>query len=147
MYYRPHPDDNQYTYPLDFTPIFNADSHEIIHIDVPERRRPLNKAPPSNYHAAATQSEKKPTHPDGTTGFRNDIKPINITQPEGVSFKLDGHTLTWMNWRVHVGFNYREGIVLNDVRFWDRDQGKERSIFWRVSLAEMVVPYGNPEHP
>ena len=26
MYYRPHPDDSQYTYPLDFCPIFNADT-------------------------------------------------------------------------------------------------------------------------
>ena len=135
MYYRPHLDDSQYTYPLDFCPIFNADTQEIIHIDVPSQRRPLNKAPPTNYHVKTAE------------GLRTDIKPINITQPQGVSFTMEGHGLKWLNWKLHVGFNYREGIVLNDVRFFDRDQGKERSIFWRVSLAEMVVPYGNPEHP
>jgi primary-amine oxidase len=136
MYYRPHIDDSQYSYPLDFCPIFNADTHEIIHIDIPKVRRPINKAPPNNYHAAAIEAEG---------GFRTDLKPINITQPEGVSFKVDGHVLEWVNWKVHVGFNYREGIVLNNITF--NDKGTERPVFWRMSLAEMVVPYGNPEHP
>lgn len=136
MYYRPHVDDSQYSYPLDFCPIFNADTQEIIHIDVPEVRRPINKAPPNNYHAAAIEAEG---------GFRKDIKPINITQPEGVSFTMDGRTISWQNWKLHIGFNYREGIVLSNITF--NDKGNERPIFWRLSLAEMVVPYGNPEHP
>lgn len=136
MYYRPHPDDCQYTYPLDFCPIFNADTQTIIHIDVPKTRRPLNTAPPLNYHAEAIEKQEG--------GFR-DLKPINITQPEGVSFSIDGRTLSWQNWNVHIGFNYKEGIVLSDVKF--NDKGNMRPIFWRMSLAEMVVPYGNPEHP
>ena len=136
MYYRPSIDDSQYTYPLDFCPIFNADTHEIIHIDIPKVRRPLNNVASINYHADAIEKEG---------GFRKDMKPINITQPEGVSFAVDGRTLKWQNWSVHVGFNYREGIVLSNVTF--NDKGNVRPIFWRVSLAEMVVPYGNPEHP
>lgn len=136
MYYRPHIDDSQYTYPLDFTPIFNADTQEIIHIDVPPARRPLNQAPPNNYHPAAIEAEG---------GYRNDLKPLHITQPEGVSFNVDGRTINWQNWKIHVGFNYREGIVLNNITY--NDKGTERPIFYRLSLAEMVVPYGNPEHP
>lgn len=136
MYYRPHPDDSQYTYPLDFCPIFNADTQEIMHIDVPKVRRPLNTAPPINYHAEAIKANG---------GFRKDIKPINITQPEGVSFSIDNRILKWQNWSVHIGFNYREGIVLSNVTFNDR--GNVRPVFWRMSLAEMVVPYGNPERP
>lgn len=38
---------------------------------------------------------------------REGLKPIDIEQPEGVSFKFDGRTLVWQNWRIHVGFNYR----------------------------------------
>lgn len=136
MYYRPHVDDSQYTYPLDFTPIFNCDTREIIHIDIPPVRRPVNQAPPNNYHPAAIEAEG---------GYRKDLKPINITQPEGVSFKVDGRIIEWQNWKVHVGFNYREGIVLNNITY--NDKGNERGIFYRLSLAEMVVPYGNPEHP
>ena len=136
MYYRPNVDDSQYTYPLDFCPIYDADSQTIIHIDVPKERRPLNTAPPINYHADAIEAQG---------GFRKDLKPINITQPEGVSFKVEGRVIEWQNWSVHVGFNYREGIVLSDITF--NDHGNVRPVFWRLSLAEMVVPYGNPEHP
>ncbi|KAK4569932.1 peroxisomal copper amine oxidase [Recurvomyces mirabilis] len=136
MYYRPHPDDCQYTYPLDFCPIYNSDTQEIVHIDIPKVRRQLNQAPPINYHAEAIEKEG---------GFRKDIKPINITQPEGVSFSIDGRTLKWQNWSVHIGFNYREGIVLSNITF--NDKGNVRPVFWRMSLAEMVVPYGNPERP
>ena len=138
MYYRPHIDYCQYVYPLDFCPIFNADTKEVIHIDIPEVRRPLSKAPPLNYHASAIEEE---------CGFRNDLKAINITQPEGVSFKMDGRTISWNNWSLHIGFNYREGLVLSNIKFFDRIENKDRDTFWRLSLAEMVVPYGNPEHP
>ncbi len=136
MYYRPHVDDCQYTYPLDFCPIFNADTQEIVHIDVPKVRRQLNTAAPNNYHAEAIEKQG---------GFRKDLKPINITQPEGVSFTVEGRTLKWQNWNVHVGFNYREGMVLSNITF--DDKGTVRPVFWRMSLAEMVVPYGNPERP
>lgn len=30
---------------------------------------------------------------------------------------------------------------------YDGVQKRHRPIFYRLSLAEMVVPYGNPEHP
>ncbi|PQE03998.1 peroxisomal copper amine oxidase protein [Rutstroemia sp. NJR-2017a BVV2] len=136
MYYRPHMDDSQYSFPLDFCPIFDAEKQEIIHIDIPEVRRPVNKAAPNNYHPASIEQEG---------GYRKDITPINITQPAGVSFKVDGRTLDWQNWNVHVGFNYKEGIVLNNITY--NDKGTVRPVFYRLSLAEMVVPYGNPEHP
>lgn len=130
MYYRPHVDDCQYTYPLDFCPIYDADKQAIVAIDIPEVRRPLNKAAPINYHAAAVKKK--------AGGFRTTLKPINITQPEGVSFEMKGREIEWQNWKLHIGFNYREGIVLNDIRY--NDKGTDRSIFYRLSLAEMVVP-------
>lgn len=136
MYYRPNVDDCQYQYPLDFCPIFDSVKKEIIGIDIPEVRRPLSKTSAINYHPAAVEK---------AGGYRQDIKPINITQPEGVSFKLTGREVEWQNWKFHIGFNYREGIVLNNITF--NDKGTERPIFYRLSLVEMVVPYGNPERP
>ena len=35
--------------------------------------------------------------------FRDDIKPLHVLQPEGVSFKVDGHVLEWQKWKMHVG--------------------------------------------
>lgn len=58
---------------------------------------------------------------------------------------MHGRELEWAKWKLHVGFNHREGIVLNDISFLDGDE--RRSLFYRLSLAEMVVPYGNGEAP
>ncbi|RMZ78496.1 hypothetical protein DV737_g3853, partial [Chaetothyriales sp. CBS 132003] len=138
LYYRPHQDDSQYTYPLDFCPIYDANKGEIIHIDVPKVRRPISRARPNNYNVKSIEE---------LGGYRTDLKPINITQPEGVSFKVNNRIIEWQNWSVHVGFNYREGIVLNNITYFDKAEAKIRPIFYRLSLAEMVVPYGNPEHP
>ncbi|KKY33421.1 putative peroxisomal copper amine oxidase [Diaporthe ampelina] len=137
MYYRPNVDDCQYQYPLDFCPIYDSDKQAIIAIDIPKVRRPLSTAAAVNY---------TPSHVNEREGgYRKDLKPINITQPEGVSFKVTGREIEWQSWKMHIGFNYREGIVLNNITY--DDKGTVRPIFYRLSLAEMVVPYGNPEHP
>src|SRR4029079_17547497 len=70
--------------------------------------------------------------------LRDDIKPIEITQPEGVSFTLDGHALTWQNWSLRLGFNHREGLVLHTLGF------PGPSIAHRISLAQIVVPHRAP---
>jgi primary-amine oxidase len=71
---------------------------------------------------------------------RPHLKPINITQPEGVNFKLEGRKLTWDKWSVVVGFNARESLTLHDIRY------DGRPIIHRASLVEMVVPYGSPDN-
>lgn len=82
----------------------------------------------------------------GEDKLRKDIKPIEITQPEGVSFQINGRELSWQKWNLHISFNYREGIVLSNISYKDMD-GIVRPLFYRVSLAEMVVPYANPYKP
>ena len=75
--------------------------------------------------------------PDAVGPARTTLKPIEITQPEGPSFRLDGSLVEWENWTMRVGFNAREGLVLHDVRFDDRP------VLARASVPEMVVPYGD----
>ena len=72
---------------------------------------------------------------------RTDLKPIEISQPEGVSFTVDGHEVAWQNWHFRVGFTPREGLVLHTVGWQHGDT--LRPILYRGSLAEMVVPYGD----
>ena len=71
-----------------------------------------------------------------------DVAPLEISQPQGVSFHLDGHLLRWQNWELRLGFNYREGLVLHTVGF--NDGGRLRPVAHRLSFAEMVVPYRDP---
>jgi primary-amine oxidase len=79
---------------------------------------------------------------DRVLNQRTDIKPLEIAQPGGPSFTLDGRRLQWQNWNFVVGFNAREGLTIHDVRYCD--QGRNRPILYRASLTEMVVPYGDP---
>ncbi|MFJ5306582.1 primary-amine oxidase [Streptomyces sp. NPDC088350] len=69
---------------------------------------------------------------------RTTLKPIEITQPQGPSFALDGNALTWENWSLHIGFDAREGLILHQLAF------AGRPVIHRASIAEMVVPYADP---
>jgi len=75
-------------------------------------------------------------------GTRLDLKPVEIRQPEGPSFEVDGHELRWQKWRMRLGFTPREGLVLHTVSYWDQE--RERPILHRASVVDMVVPYGDP---
>lgn len=77
-----------------------------------------------------------------TGPLRTTQKPIEITQPEGPSFSLDGNLLTWEGWQLRVGFDAREGLTLHQIGFVDG--GRLRPIIHRASIAEMVVPYADP---
>ncbi|RXZ51127.1 primary-amine oxidase [Agromyces fucosus] len=73
------------------------------------------------------------------------LKPIEISQPEGPSYSVDDDRVSWANWRFSLAFDAREGLVLRRIRYVDADQGgEERDIVYRASIAEMVVPYGDP---
>jgi primary-amine oxidase len=75
-------------------------------------------------------------------GTRAGLRPVEIRQPEGPSFELAGHELRWQKWRMRVGFTPREGLVLHTISY--EDQGRERPVLYRASVADMVVPYGDP---
>lgn len=68
-------------------------------------------------------------------------KPLQIVQPQGIGFAMSGHEVSWEGWRFHFGLDPREGLVLHRVRYVDG--GRERSVLYRASLSEMVVPYGD----
>jgi primary-amine oxidase len=69
---------------------------------------------------------------------RATLRPIEITQPEGPSFALDGPALSWQDWSMRVGFDAREGLTLHQVSL------RGRPVIYRASIPEMVVPYGDP---
>src|SRR5580693_8744174 len=74
------------------------------------------------------------------------VAPLEISQPDGVGFTLDGTLLSWQNWQLRLGFNHRESLVLHQVGFQDGE--RLRSVAHRLSFAEMVVPYreASPDH-
>jgi primary-amine oxidase len=135
-------DANHYAYPLDLcaeisenltiSKIYRLPSSEDERIH--HERRPFDR---SRIHSAA-QSEY---HPSLREGYRSTTKPLQIVQPEGPSFHVDGNELTWEKWSMAIGFNYREGLTLHNVQY------DGRKVFYRLSLSEMFVPYGDPRSP
>lgn len=104
-------------------------SEQIHHEARPFDRRKIHAAETSEYH------------PDLLPSPRTTTKPLQVVQPEGPSFRVDGQKVDWEKWTFRVGFNYREGLTLHDIRY------DGRSLFYRLSLAEMFVPYGDPRAP
>ncbi|BDD61274.1 hypothetical protein MAP00_006333 [Monascus purpureus] len=138
-YYRSSKYDNQYAHPLDFVVVADTETEEILSVDV--RRVNGERTPvPLDEHNYLPEFIQD--------GYRADrLKPVDITQSQGVSFRMNGNEIEWAAFKMHIGFNYREGIVLSDVRVHDPYENRERTLFNRISVVEMVVPYGCPKPP
>ncbi len=118
--------------------LFNLDTNEVIAVE-DHGVVPLADGK-ANYEADRIADPANfPRFPDGP---RQDLKPVEITQPEGTSFEVDGHRVRWQKWSFRIGFTPREGLVLYTIAYHDR--GRERSVIYRASLSEMFIPYGDP---
>jgi primary-amine oxidase len=121
--------DNGYAHPIDsMVVVVDVNKLEVLRV---EEYGPVPIPPESGNWA----SEYIPA-------VRTDLKPIEIVQPEGVSFKVTGHQVEWQKWKFRVGFTSREGMVLHAISY--TDESGERPILHRASISEMVVPYGDP---
>ena len=72
---------------------------------------------------------------------RDDLRALEVNQPEGTSFTVDGWEVAWQKWRFRVGFNGREGLVLHQLGY--EDAGRLRPILYRASYTELAVTYAD----
>jgi primary-amine oxidase len=127
MWHRPTPDANQYAHPI-------GGLHAIVAVDTAEV-------------VAVEDQDGIPTPQTpgpyrlGQTGGQVALRDLRITQPDGASFEVDGWEIRWERWRFRLGYCQREGLVVHDVRFLDGEE--ERRIAHRMSIAELVIPYGD----
>ncbi|WP_448627638.1 primary-amine oxidase [Geodermatophilus sp. URMC 64] len=112
-----HPVDGVVAY-VDITRGVATAVHDHFDLPVPAERGDLDQA----------------THPHAV----RDLKPLEITQPEGPSFTVEDDVVRWAGWEFRVGFDPREGLILNQLSI------DGRSVVYRASIAEMVVPYADP---
>ncbi len=68
------------------------------------------------------------------------LKPLLIKQPEGSSIKIDGQEVTWGRWKLRYSMDPMQGLQLFHIRF--REDGEDKMILYKISLADMLVPYG-----
>jgi primary-amine oxidase len=128
---KPGPGDNEWAHPVDGV-IALVDLHtlEVLRVD--------------DHGVVPVPPESGNFDPASAAPLRADPARLDIVQPDGPGFTLDGRVLSWQRWTLHVGFTPREGLVLNRLAYQDGD--RKRSIMHRASLSEMVVPYGDPSH-
>ena len=129
VFTRLDPNDNPYAHPAEgLIIIYDLNSGAVVEVE-------------DNAFVPVPQ-EQANYLPEHVGPARTDIKPIEISSPEGRSFQVDGQHVTWGDWKFRIGFTPREGLVLHQMSF--RDGDVDRSVLNRASLVEMVVPYGDP---
>jgi len=108
----------------DFIQIVDVNGGKVIHIDFPGAypNVPASTQPPPLDKDPLEQSQRSRIPPplapqdflpdlieeaarrDGKEWKQREApKPLHIVQPEGVSFKMDGHVLEWQKWKMHIG--------------------------------------------
>ena len=132
---RANPTDHGYARPIEgVIPVVDLNKMEVIRVE--------------DYGVVPLPPKDGNYTPEYVKNYRTDIKPLEIVQPEGPSFEVTGHNISWQKWNIRVSFTPREGLVLYNVTYTDgegTDSEEVRPIFYRASLAEMTVPYGDPQ--
>jgi primary-amine oxidase len=122
-YWRADRTDNGYAHPLDgLVATVDLDTLEVVDvIDVDPREVPRTQSRYDGEHARTS---------------RGTAKPIEITQPQGTSFTLESNHVSWEGWSFRFTMHPVTGLVIHNVTY------RGRSIAHRLSVSEMVVPYG-----
>jgi primary-amine oxidase len=128
MWHKPTPEANFYAHPISgLHAIVDLDAQALVFIE-DNPGIPIPKTP-GPYRA-------------NQTGANIELKELMIHQPDGGSFEIEGWRVKWERWSIRIGFDQREGLVIHDVQF--NDDGNWRKIAHRLSIAELVIPYGDP---
>jgi primary-amine oxidase len=131
VHVRLNPDDpeaNSYAHPVEgLHALVDLNSMQVIRVD--------------DYNVIPVPQQDGNYTADAVQALRPALKPLEIVQPEGPSFTVNGHQVEWDNWAFRLGFSPREGLILYDIGY--KDKGHVRPILYRAALAEMVVPYGD----
>ena len=158
--------ENGYARPVEGIHVL-VDMQNMVVIEFEDRKLvPLPPADPlRNYTAGETRGGVD----------RSDVKPLQIIQPEGPSFRVSGKFIEWQKvlacetifitsisskcciniyfifnfwfqWNFRIGFTPREGLIIYSVAYVDGNRGR-RPVAHRLSFVEMVVPYGDPNDP
>jgi primary-amine oxidase len=120
VWHRTAEDDNGYARPVQgVVPIIDMRTMEVLEVE--------------DHGVVPVSDEAAPL--TTTTPPRQGLKPLDIVQPDGPSFTVEGWRVSWQGWTFRVGFTHREGLVLYDLEFLGRP------VLARAACNEMYVPY------
>jgi primary-amine oxidase len=97
---------------------------------------PINRSNEEFDYETVSKTSKNPP--------REKLKPLISKTPDGPSYKKNGQQVSWQGWNFRYAFHPLKGLVIYDVSFEEKP-GAARSIMYKGTLSEMVVPYGDPD--
>ena len=126
VWHRESEEDNGYARPVQgVVPIIDLERMEVLEVED---------------HGVLPLPAESGSYRAGDWGpSRTDVAELDIIQPQGPSFTVEGWEVRWQKWRFRVGFTFREGLVLHDLAYEEGDE--LRSVLKRASVNEMYVPY------
>lgn len=144
---RNNPDSNHYAYPIPIIPVMDWQTKTVVRVDklatggsIEDEQPKEQESTPKKLFQQSRTADYVPELLD--TPLREDLKPLNVVQPEGASFNISSDGLVeWQKWRFRLGFTPREGAVLHDLCY------ENRPVLYRLSYSELTVPYGDPRPP
>ncbi|MEY2470869.1 MAG: primary-amine oxidase [Actinomycetota bacterium] len=124
-YVRDDPSDNGYARPIEGLLAFvDGGAREVLEVQ--------------DFGVYPIPTDTGSYYPEHNGPLRDDVKPLEITQPDGPGFTIDGSRIDWQKWSLRASMDPLEGLVIHQLKY------AGRSIAHRMSISEMVVPYGDP---
>jgi len=71
-----------------------------------------------------------------------DQKTVDVSAPEGSNIEIDGWNVSWQNWRFHLAWDPRAGLVVSMIGYDDGESS--RSVLYQGNISEIFVPYQDP---
>ena len=128
-YYREDPTDNGYARPIEgVIATVDGGSGEVLEV--------------LDYGIVPLPVETGGYFAEDHQPLRDDLRPLEIVQPEGPSYTIESNLIRWQRWSLRVSMDPNDGLVLHTVGYLDGD--RVRPVLNRASITEMVVPYGDP---
>jgi len=125
------------------TVLVDMDTGEVIHISDRGAGIPIPAAANTDYRYArhAQEEEGDPA----SNGFQKVRAPSMEPAPSGPGVELvDGHTVRWGGWELHLKADARAGMVVSRARVQDPRTGAHREVLYKGMASELFVPYMDP---
>jgi len=134
---------NFYMRPIEgLTVLVDMDTAEVIHISDRGAGIPIPAAANTDYrYARHMQEEGDPA----SNGFQKVRAPSMEPAPSGPGVELvDGHTVRWGGWELHLKADARAGMVVSRAGVQDPRTGAHREVLYKGMASELFVPYMDP---
>ncbi|KMS95730.1 hypothetical protein BVRB_005510 [Beta vulgaris subsp. vulgaris] len=117
---------NIYARPINgITIVFDLESMKVTKY-MDRYRAPLPTAEGTEFHAR--RLEPGPTYPNTTNS----------------KFSIQGNVIRWGDWKFHVAFNSRAGMIISTASIYDSKEKRYRRVLYRGHVSETFVPYMDP---